>query len=287
MRTALRLLLCWFVFIAALFLSGAVGAALHLHAQSLHGASVQSMLLAQLGAGLVLVFGLWPLARSLAAPAVARAASFVAFLFLAFGVNGIIEALRFTNFLDAGIGTAVLFYIFVALFLGITVGLCFGTAGQPAGFLHRSWPAFMWRIGAAWLSWPAVYFFFGMCIAPIVTPYYQAGIAGLRIPPLNVVIETQILRSVFFLVATLPFIALWKGSRRNLWLALGIAHAFTVGLYGIAGGASLPPILRTVHGIEMTCDAFAYAGILVLLFASANEEATERKEEPTRVTVSA
>ena len=268
MRTALRLLLCWFAFIAALFLGGAVGTGLHLHAQSMHGASVQSMLLAQLAAGLVLVIGLWPLAHSLAAPAMARAASFVAFLLLAFGVNGMIEALKFTNFLDAGIGTAVVFYICVAVLLGTTVGLCFGSSGQPAGLPHRSWPAFNWRIVAAWLSWPVIYFFFGMCIAPIVTPYYRAGIAGLRIPPLHVVIAARLLRSVLFLVATLPFVAPWKGSRRNLWLALGIAHAFTVGLYGIAGGPFLPMILRVTHSIEMTCDAFTYAGMLVLLFTA-------------------
>jgi hypothetical protein len=287
MRTALRLLLCWFAFIAALFLSGAVGAVLHLHAQSMHGASVQSMLLAQLGAGLVLVIGLWPLARSLAAPPMARAASFVAFLLLAFGVNGMIEALKFTSFLDAGIGIAVVFYICVAVFLGTAVGLCFGSSGQAAGLPHRSWTAFTWRIVAAGLSWPVIYFFFGMCIAPIVTPYYRAGIAGLRIPPLHVVIEAQLLRSILFLVATLPFVALWKGSRRNLWLALGIAHAFTVGLYGIAGGPFLPTILRVTHGIEMTCDAFAYAAVLVLLFTPAKEELTERKEEATRISVSA
>lgn len=272
MKTAFRLVLCWVAFVAALMFSGFIAAALHLHAGPLPGgASLQSLFLTQLLAGAVLVVGLWPLARSLAAPPVVRAAAFVAFLFFALGVNGIIEARRFTNFLDQGIGASVAFYLSVALVLGSSIGLLFGDAGRPAGLPRRSLPGWSWRLVCAWLGWPAVYLFFGMCIAPIVTPYYSAGVAGLRIPPMAVVITTQFIRSVTFLVTSLFFVALWHGSRRNLWLSLGLAHAFTIGLYGIVSATFLPTVLRATHTIEMTCDAFAYAGILVLLFTAPAE----------------
>jgi hypothetical protein len=128
--------------------------------------------------------------------------------------------------------------------------------------------AWSWRIVSGWLAWPAVYLLFGMCIAPIVTPYYSAGFAGLRIPTLGVVVTTQLIRSLPFLITSLFFVALWQGSRRGLWLALGLAHAFTVGFYGLVGATFLPMVLRAVHSVEITCDSFAYAGLLVLLFTA-------------------
>ncbi len=269
MKTTLRLVSCWIAFVAALFLSGIIVQALHLHQATAPGSvPMRSMILVQLGAGAVLVIGLWPLARSLAAPPAARAAAFIGFLLLASGVNSLIEAKKFTSVLDAGWGSAAVFYACVAVVLGTALGLLFGNAGPPAGFAHRSLPAWTWRILAAWLGWPVVYFFFGMCVAPIVVPYYTAGVAGLHIPPTATIFEVQLIRSVIFLVTSVVFVALWKGSRRGLWLALGVAHAFTVGLYGLAGATFIPMVLRLTHGIEMTCDAFAYAGLLVLLFGA-------------------
>jgi len=269
MKTAIRLGLCWIVFISAMFLSGSVAGALHLRAGVMPaGISAQSLFLAQIVSGAVLVIGLWPLARSLAAPSVLRASAFVAFLFLAFGVNGMIEARKFTSFLDGGIGSAVVFYSGISILVGTIVGLLFGNSGSPTGLQSHGWPSWSARVAAAWLGWPIIYFFFGMCIAPIVVPYYNAGVGGLRIPPMSVIITTQLVRSPIFLVSSLPFVALWKGSRRGLWLALGMAHAFTIGLYGLVGATFLPMVLRITHGIEMTCDSFAYAGLLVLLFAA-------------------
>jgi len=274
MKTVFRLFVCWIAFIVALMFCGFVDGALHLHAGPMPGgASPQSFFFVQLLAGVVLVVGLWPLARSLAARGLIRAAAFIAFLFLALGVNGIIEARKFTNFLDQGIGTAVVFYICVATILGTAMGLLFGSARRPEGLAHRSVFATAWRIVCAWLGWPVVYLIFGMCITPIVVPYYNAGVAGLRIPPMHVVIQTQLIRSVLFLGSTLFFIALWRGSRRGLWLMLGFAHTCTIGLYGIVGATFLPPVLRITHSIEMTCDAFAYTGLLVLLFTSSAAKA--------------
>jgi hypothetical protein len=277
MKTAFRLVICWIAFIVALTLSGFISQALHLRFGVVPGGvSAQSLFLTQLLAGAVLVIGLWPLARSLAAPAVLRASAFAAFLFFGLGINGIIEARRFTNLLDQGTSSAFFFYLSVAVVLGVPVGLLFGGAGRPDGLAHRHVSAWSWRIVCAWLAWPAVYLFFGMCIAPIVTPYYAAGFAGLRIPTLGVVVTTQLIRGVPFLATSVFFVSLWMGSRRSLWLTLGIAHAFTIGLYGIVGATFLPPILRITHSIEMTCDAFAYAGLLVLLFAAPASAKAER-----------
>jgi hypothetical protein len=231
-------------------------------------ASAQTLFLMQLVAGLVLVIGLFPLTRGLAASVPLRVGAVGSFILLALGVNGMIEAKMFTHFLDNGFASASVFYVVLAAFLGAAFGLSFGAQQQPVGLPHRSWLAWIPRVAAVWLAWPLIYFFFGACVSPIVVPYYNAGIAGLRIPALSTILAVQLVRSVVFLAASLPFIALWKGSRRGLWLTLGLAHAFTVGLYGLVGATFLPMILRITHSVEIAGDSFAYAGLLVLLFAA-------------------
>jgi hypothetical protein len=283
MKDLLKLIACLIAFVLAIFVTGFVSGLLHLSFSNPQPtASMAAQLLAQLIGGAVLVIGVYPLARGLTASVPVRALAVGSFLFLALGVNGIIEAKKFTHFLDGGVAGAVAFYIAIAVLVGAAFGYFFGHAGHPAGLTHRALPAWLWRAAAAWLGWPFIYFFFGACIAPIIVPYYNAGIAGLRIPPLNVVFETQLIRSVFFLASSLPFIALWKGSRRNLWLALGMAHAFIVGLFGIVAATFLPMVLRITHSAEITCDSFAYAGLLVLLF-SAPAKISAKEFSPAQV----
>jgi hypothetical protein len=282
MKDLLKLVICWIAFVAASIASGAIDGIFHVNPIALPGGlTLQAMFLTQLAAGVVLVIGLYPLARGLAAPPIVRAAAIGGFLLIGFGLNGVIEAKVFTHFLDGGMGGAVAFYVTLAVVLGAAFGFSFGSQGQPAGLARRTMPAWLWRGAVAWLGWPVIYFLFGMCIAPIVVPYYRAGIAGLQLPnSLSGVFGIQLIRSVFFLVSSLPFVALWKGSRRSLWLTLGLAHAFTIGLYGLAGATWMPMILRVVHSLEMTGDAFAYAGLLVLLFAAVPEKSHANEAAP-------
>jgi hypothetical protein len=276
MKDLFKLAICWIAFIAAAIVSGIISRIFHLPSITLPGGmSIQSMFLAQLVGGVVLVVGLYPLARGLAARGVVRAAAIGGFLLMGFGLNGLIETRIFTHFLDGGIGGSVAFYAALAAFLGAAIGFSFGSNGQPTGFARRTLLAWLWRGAVAWLAWPVTYFFFGMCIAPVVTPYYRAGIAGLQLPSsVAVIFGVQLIRSVFFLSTSLPFVALWKGSRRSLWFTLGLAHAFTIGIFGLVGAAWLPMVLRVVHSVEITGDSFAYAGLLVLLFAAAPEKSS-------------
>jgi len=286
MRTILRIAVCWVAFVAALLLSGVISGILHLPAAPMPGNTPpQTLFLAQLVAGLVLVVGIVPLSRGLAASVPLRAGAIANFIVLALGVNGMIEAKMFTHFLDNGIASASVFYGFLAVLLGAALGWSFGAPPPAAGLPHRSWLAWIPRVAAVWLAWPVIYFFFGACISPVVVPYYNAGIAGLRIPPLSIILSIQLVRSVIFLAASLPFLALWKGSRRGLWLTLGLAHAFTVGLYGLVGATFLPVVLRITHSVEIAGDSFAYAGLLVLLFtapAAANARTQTIESAPLR-----
>lgn len=269
MKDLLKLIVCWVAFVVAMVCSGVVGGLLHVRfASPATNTPASVQLLTQLIAGAVLVAGFYPLARGLAAPAVVRSLALGGFYFAALGVNGMIEAKYFTHMLDHGIAAAEVFYGSGAILLGLALGLLFGAEGEPAGLARHGWTGWAGRGIAAWLGWPVIYFFFGICVAPIVVPYYNAGVAGLQIPSSGIIFEVQLVRSVIFLAVSLPFIALWRGSRVGLWLALGWTHATVVGLYGLVSATFLPLVLRVAHGVEMTADAFAYAGMLVILFGA-------------------
>jgi hypothetical protein len=235
------------------------------------------MFLLSLIAGLVLVIGLWPISRGLSGSYAYRAVALVSFLLLAFGVNNLIETSRFTTLLDGHIASAALFYVAVSLFLGLTMAALFGSAEPMPRGRRGDMPLLIMRLVAAWVSFPVIYLIFGMCIAPIVVPYYS-GISYLRIPPMLAIIETQMIRSLIFLACSLPLIALWKGTRKHLWIALGLAHAVVVGLYGLTSAVFLPRILRVTHGIEILADSFVYAWVLVSLFLTNGGKRVEQPE---------
>jgi hypothetical protein len=282
MKDLLKLIVCWFVFVVSVVATGFVNGALNLQSVRMPSSSPPAVqLAAQLCGGALLVFGLYPLARGLAASFVMRSLALGSFLFLALGVNGTVEVKAFTNLLAVGAASTTVFYGILALLVGTALGACFGSREAHAGLPHRGWPAWCGRAAVAWLAWPVIYFLFGACIAPIVVPYYRAGVPGLHIPPLNTILTVQLFRGLVFLACSLPFVALWKGSRRALWLGLGLAHAFVVGIYGLASATFLPWVLRVTHSIEISADSFAYAGLLVLLFtAPAKSRAALPGESP-------
>jgi hypothetical protein len=89
--------------------------------------------------------------------------------------------------------------------------------------------------------------------------------------------QAQLLRSPLFLLSTLPAVLLWTGSRRRLFISVGIAHALLVGIFGLIQAYWFPTVLRVAHSIEITADSFAYAAVLLLLFTHKN-----RAEEALR-----
>ncbi len=269
MKDLLKLAICWVATVAAVALSGVLISALHLSPLKMPGnTSASTGPLPQLLSGAVLVLGLYPLARGLAASSQIRALVLAIFLYMVLGVNNVIEGKFFTHFFDGAVAIVTCYFLLLALLVGSAAGWLFGKRETAPGLPHHGPLAWTGRLAAAWLSWPLVYLIFGACVAPIVMPYYQAHVVGRQVPRLSTILAVQLLRSVIFLAVSLPFIALWKGSRLGLWLSLGLAHAVAVGLYGLIGSAFFPPVMRIAHGAEISADGFAYAGILVLLFAA-------------------
>ena len=267
MNIVARLVGCWLAYVAGLLVFSVLVGVLKLHMNSPVPQGSRGMqFLLTLVSGAVLALGLFPMARGLAKGSGSRIAAVAGFLALALGVNTVIEASVFTTLMDGGVGGPAVFYGCIALALGISMGVLLGNDGEPMGLRHPGAVDWIGRGLIAWLCWPIIYFAFGMCVAPVVTPYYHS-ISWLRLPSLGTIVGVQLVRSVIFLASSLPLIALWRGSRRGLWLSLGLAHAAVVGGFGLAEATFLPASMRIAHALEITGDSFAYAGLLVMLFS--------------------
>jgi len=211
--------------------------------------------------------GLAPLAAGLSGGFRARWLTVALLVWINMAVNMAIELAIFSTLLaNGGAAFLVLMYAGAAAALGAATAHWFGPSERPPAEVPRRGAAgWTWRIAAAVLAFPVIYLVFGMMVSPIVVERYRAGIAGLVLPPMSVIVSVQILRSALFLAGSAAAIFLWAGTRRGLVLALGWAHLVTVGLYGLLSGYWLPAALRIAHSLEITADSFVYALVIVLL----------------------
>ena len=220
--------------------------------------------------GLALV----PLARHTAGSRFLRGLVFTFLIFICLGLTAVMEMRIFmTVYSHGGSLAAILAAIPPSLLCGF--GLAFlvapedseVSAGRRLNNFFAAHSAMSWvvRFALAILAFGIIYFFFGMIVAPFVVPFYRAGVLGLILPPFSVILPVLFVRSALFLLAFLPFLALWTRSRLSLILAGGLAFWFLTGLYGMLMVVFWPPVMRICHGLEIGADAFAYAAALVFL----------------------
>ena len=77
-----------------------------------------------------------------------------------------------------------------------------------------------------------------------------------------------LVRSILFLLASLPIVVLWQRSNRELLLNLGFALFVLVGFLYMLGAYYMPLEIRVPHTLEILASSFAYSGLLVVLLAS-------------------
>ncbi len=276
-----KILLCSVAFVVGTVVSGMVSVGMGLPQMHVPaGTTEQALFLALVLSTPVLVVGIAPIASGLGRSFAARCAAIFAILYVVFLVNTI-EAAKFSNMITVPLWVMFVHYLIPCVLTALTAAWCFGSKEAPLGFPKFTPAGWAWRVAVAWVAFPFIYLFFGACIAPIVVPYYNAGVAGLRIPSMSVILQTQMLRSPMLLVASLPLVALWTRSRRSLFLALGVVHACLVGIYGLTQATFFPMVLRVTHSIEITFDSFAYAAVLVLLF-TAKKSVGEKQPDLTK-----
>lgn len=131
--------------------------------------------------------------------------------------------------------------------------------------MHGS-STWLWRILAAVLAYPFLYFSFGLLVHPFIQGYYAAGQFELTTPTWGQLIPLQLIRSLMFLVVTLPVIIGWSGSRRSLWVWLGLTIFVLTAFMAVITSYWFPWQMRLFHGMELLADGLVYAGVLVGLF---------------------
>ncbi len=264
-----KIALAGLAFLAGQGLFSAVLQAVGMAAPIMPGIDLEATARLQPVMALAIAAALVPLALRLSGGFAFRWLALPLFAWVAYALNTYLEARIFspvyaTPFeLIAGAGACLL--------ATATLAALFRPA--PPRSLAEDAPAFWrqfgpagwaWRLVVAWLAFPLIYLIFGMIVAPVVTPYYQAD-ANLTIPGFDVILPTLALRSGLYLLSILPLLAAWRGSRLGLAAALGLA------LFVLAGGGPLlvatwyAPALRVAHSIELLGDALVYSGLLALL----------------------
>jgi len=278
--------LVYIVFVIATMVGGAIVSKLPLSPPAMPpGTTQMGLFAATLVGSVVLVPGLIPLAMGLGGRFPIRWLALGLLLYVANGVN---TAIELTIFSTMG-GTSYLLVVNLLQFVAMSAALAwmFGSGQFVPSLPRMGIGAWAWRIGVAWLAFPVIYLVFGMAVGPFVIAHYQAGEGLLRLPSMDVILRTQLLRSLLFLGCSLPVIMLWTSSRRRLIVTLGLAHAVMVGLYGLSSAYWLPMVLRVGHSIEIIADSFAYALVLVLLFYPRTRTATASATAPVPITTAA
>jgi hypothetical protein len=266
-----KLVVTGLAFTIVLFAAGALLTAAGLHAPAMPpGADSPKATLISFALAPLLALGVAPLAAGLAGSYRARWLSLAFLGFITLGVNTAIETVLFTHMLDqGGMPFFLLMFAAASIALGLVAAKLFGPAGaepNPAqGFAPLGVFSWAWRVVAAVLAFPIIYFIFGLMVAPFVVPIYRTGVLGLTIPPFSVLVPVELVRSALSLLGVAGVVYLWAGSRRGLVLTLGWATAVTVGLYGLVGAFWMPTVLRVAHSLEITADSFCYALVIVLL----------------------
>ena len=224
-----------------------------------------------LDAGIVLALALAALSPQLPGNRGVRFTVIAWFVFAWLGINNPIEACLFTTI--GGGPAIVVTMLFPCLFVAGAVVLLFGGQEPEKTFFHgfrrffANRTATQWtiRLSAAWLAFPIVYFAFGMPVGLMVGKFYQNQAFGLRMPSLGMVIGVQCLRSLVALLAALPFLVVWPGSRSRFAWTFGLNLFAVSGLYGLIQAYWMPWTLRSVHAVELLLDSLAYGWLLAVL----------------------
>jgi hypothetical protein len=135
---------------------------------------------------------------------------------------------------------------------------------------QRTGVSWAWRFGVAALSYLPIYFMFGMIVAPFVLPYYDNPDLGLNlvVPGLGVIIPLEIGRGSLYALTLFPLIAVLRGGVGSKALWVGLTIAVLGSWVPMLQATTWPLLLRVVHGLEITADAFVQGFVLTWLLAT-------------------
>ncbi len=194
-----------------------------------------------------------------------------AFVFVGFALSTTVEAGIYSA--SDGVILTVLLFLLPCLALSTLQVTLFrvdkeagpgGTEAPGREPARRDWT---WRLAAAVLAFPVVYFVFGIIVSPIVATYYTEGVAGLVLPSTVLIVGTQILRGILHVAIVLLVMRIWCRSRRQLVMALTAAFFVFVTMYDVVLAYEMPAVLIVTHAVEVLADSFVFSWTVVLLLA--------------------
>lgn len=231
--------------------------------------------------GIPVAIILGELSRRLQQPFVPRVFTLFLFNYLVYGLGQVMEQILFTTTTSLGYGSVS--NLVQAALLALAVGALWRPTKAERTF-RETLPQFFgarrpvdwaWRLIVAWLIYLPIYWGMGRLVSPLVAPLYKATEFGLVLPETVAMIDMQYLRGALYLLAVLPIIVLWRGSRRALWLWVGSAILIQIAVTPILLAYWYPLAFRMAHALELIIDSFAqaylYAQLLFIPLGSAKE----------------
>jgi len=240
-----------------------------------------------LSGSILLSLSLLPFAQKISGAFFTRFLSMFFFFFACFGISVSLESSIYSSI--EGFDLMILILLLpIVLFSFTCISL---TKSQPTSesfsqkslrfFKSNTRSEWAWKILLAFLSFPVIYLLFGIIASPLVADYYRESSYGLAIPDIGTIMSVQLVRSLLFLMVTLPIMITWFGNRVQLVVMLGIAHFMFVFSYDIVLAYQLPIKLVLTHAIEILLDSMVYAWVMVKLLYSERSESTSAQMRST------
>ena len=277
-----RIAFCAFIFAFGLIVSRLVLHTLGLTPPRLPQQADESIAVYYLLSGSVLLsLGLFPLARKVGDAFFTRFLIVFFFFFACFGISVSLESSIYSSIEGFDLMILILLlpiilFSFASTSLTSSQSTTETFSRKSISFLKsKTLSEWAWRILLSILSFPIVYLLFGIIASPFVADYYRESSYGLAIPDIGTIMAVQLVRSLLFLMATLPIMIAWFGNRVQLVVMLGIAHFMFVFSYDIVLAYQLPIKLVLTHAIEILLDSMVYSWVMVkLLYSEQSESAS-------------
>lgn len=278
-----KVLVCGVAFVLGSLVGSVIAGVIGLETPAIpQGTDPGILMLFQLLASPILALGLAFVARGIQGSFVARWLILSLLTWVASGVNTVLEAAIFTTFAAASVFTIVM-WLGGSLICGALVALLFRPtdrgqaffANVRAFFAGRHIRQWAWRLPVASVAFMPIYLFFGRLVIPFTYEYYQQNLVELTIPGWGQILPVLFVRSLLFLLASLPVLVTWQKSRLSLVLSLGFAMFVLVGGFSLMEAYWLPLTLRVPHGLEILADSLVYSLVLVVLLVNARESVHE------------
>jgi len=193
------------------------------------------------------------------------------FILIGFSIGVTIESAIYSDVESYHL--SIILLLLPMILYAIIASIITDTKQLPQSFSDRihiyfkTWSKKDWlkKILLAIISFPIIYFVFGIIASPFVTDYYSNFVEGLKLPNPGTIIGMQLIRSILFLAITIPVIINWTSTKTQLIISLTMAHFVMVFAYDIYLAIVMPFALVIIHGIEIMADSFVYSLILVNL----------------------